>query len=149
MLSTLRLISPQRIRHFQTAAPGRVLRRLADWPKQQMERRAADWLLRIMRPLIRLTSTLKRMSVRITTTKSDNGTWAIFLLLPSFLHLVLLVGLLMVHSADVFFFSKKFPSSSLREMPFCMALVERLGNDSRSVICAACCYNYGVGKQAK
>jgi len=61
---------------------------------------AADWLLRIMRPLIRvtstlirLTSTLKRMSVRITTTKSDNGTWAIFQSLPLFLHQVLLIGL--------------------------------------------------------
>ena len=47
----------------------------------------------------------------------------------------------MVHSPDFFFFSlQKTQIFSLRVRLFCMALVEQLGNDSWSVVCAACCH---------
>ena len=44
----------------------------------------------------------------------------------------------MVHSPD--FFSSKLKYFSLRVRLFCVALVEQLGDDSWSVVCAACCH---------
>ena len=38
------------------------------------------------------------------------------------------------------FFQKTFKYFSLRVRLFCMALVEQLGDDSWSVVCAACCH---------
>ena len=44
----------------------------------------------------------------------------------------------MVHSPD--FFPETLKYFSLRVTLFCMALVEQLGDDSWSVVCAACCH---------
>ena len=45
----------------------------------------------------------------------------------------------MGHSPD-FFSQKTLKYFSLRVRLFCMALVEQLGDDSWSVVCAACCH---------
>ena len=47
---------------------------------------------------------------------------------------------LMVHSPDFFPQKLKYFSLRIRVRLFCMALVEQLGDDSWSVVCAACWY---------
>ena len=46
----------------------------------------------------------------------------------------------MVHSPDFFFLQKILKYFSLRVRLFCMALVEQLGDDSWTVVCAVCCH---------